>query len=186
MTTQATNHPQEMMQTPETTAIPTHEEAVVKLYELIKGIKIAVLTTIDKADGSLHSRPMGTLEVEFDGALWFFTDVMSAKVDEIEHHNQVNVSYTDPHGHRYVSVSGAATLINDRTKMKAYWHPFLEMWFPDGLDTPTLGLLRVAPHRAEYWETDGRVKAFLKMAKALVMRHEVAKEHMGENEQLEF
>lgn len=178
--TQATTQPLEA-----TVTISSHDEAVIKLRELIKGIKIAVLTTIDRSDGSLHSRPMGTQEVEFDGTLYFFTEITSEKANDIEANAQVNVSYADTHGHRYVSISGTAGLITDRAKMEQYWHPFLQAWFPDGLETVTLGLIRVIPHRAEYWESDGRVKTLLKLAKALVTREEVQHE-LGENAQLEF
>src|SRR5689334_858328 len=55
---------------------------VKKLGELIKDIKFAMLTTVEP-DGSLHSRPMATQEVEFDGDLWFFTGASTAKVDEV-------------------------------------------------------------------------------------------------------
>ena len=43
-----------------------------KLRELIKDIKYAMLTTTED-DGTLRSRPMATLQTEFDGDLWFFT-----------------------------------------------------------------------------------------------------------------
>ena len=49
-----------------------YEENLKKLGELIKGIKIAMLTSED-ADGVLRSRPMATQDVEFDGTLWFLS-----------------------------------------------------------------------------------------------------------------
>ena len=51
----------------------TKQEKIEKVRDLIKGIKIAMLTTVNPTDGSLHSRPMATQEAEFDGDLWFFT-----------------------------------------------------------------------------------------------------------------
>ncbi|MES1211642.1 MAG: pyridoxamine 5'-phosphate oxidase family protein, partial [Acidobacteriota bacterium] len=38
-------------------------EAIEQLYAKIKGIRIAMLTTVDE-DGSLRSRPMATQETE--------------------------------------------------------------------------------------------------------------------------
>lgn len=58
----------------------------------MKGIKFAMLTTVEE-DGSLHSRPMTTQEVEFDGDLWLFTRADAPKVWEAGHHRQVNVSF---------------------------------------------------------------------------------------------
>lgn len=48
-----------------------HQAAVETVRELIKGIEIAMLTTVTKE--GLVSRPMKTQEVEFDGDLWFLT-----------------------------------------------------------------------------------------------------------------
>ena len=48
----------------------TSSNDIKKLGELIKDIRIAMLTTVDE-DGSLRSRPMATQDAEFDGVLWF-------------------------------------------------------------------------------------------------------------------
>ena len=50
-----------------------------KVAELAKGIRVAMLTTIDDA-GHYVSRPMAQQQVEFDGDLWFFAERHSRKV----------------------------------------------------------------------------------------------------------
>lgn len=122
-----------------------------KLDELIKDIRVAMLTTIDE-DGSLRSRPMATPRVEFEGTLWFFTGADAPKVEESQHHHQVNVSFADPEHQSYVSVSGTATLVHDRQKMQEIWSPWFRTWFPQGLDDPNLALLQVDVEKAEYWD----------------------------------
>ena len=72
-----------------------HAAELKKLGEIISGIKFAMLTTAEP-DGTLHSRPMTTQQVEFDGDLWFFTNLHSPKVWETDQHRQVNVSFADP------------------------------------------------------------------------------------------
>lgn len=129
-----------------------HEESLKKLAELIKGIRVAMLTTFDD-QGHLHSRPMATQEAEFDGTLWFFTRADSPKVGEIDREHRVNVAYADSHKQHYVSVSGTARLVRDPAKNKELWSPLLKAWFPDGLDDPALALLRVDVERAEYWDS---------------------------------
>jgi general stress protein 26 len=126
--------------------------ALEQLREKIKGIRIAMLTTIDE-DGSLHSRPMATQETEGDRDLWFFTAAGSPKVGEIERDQRVNLSYADPDDQRYVSVSGTARLVRDRAKAKELWNPLLKAWFPKGLDDPELALLRVQVEKAEFWDS---------------------------------
>lgn len=130
----------------------SEEANIKKLAELIKGIEVAMLTTVAE-DGTLRSRPMVTQKAEFDGTLWFFTPAGAPKVGEVGHDRRVNVSYASPDDNRYVSVSGTAELVRDRQKIEELWNPVLKAWFPDGLQDPELALLRVNPERAEYWDS---------------------------------
>ena len=134
-------------------ATPTdRDDAVQKLAAMIKDIEVAMLTTVD-ADGTLRSRPMITQKTDFDGDLWFFTHADAPKVDEVRRAEKINLSYAAPDKQRYVSVSGTARLVRDRAQAEQLWHPFLRAWFPDGLDDPNLGLLKVSVERAEYWDS---------------------------------
>ena len=130
----------------------THQDDIKKLGELIQDIGIAMLTTVDD-DGTLRSRPMQTQDDEFDGDLWFFTGASSHKVLEVQQEARVNVSYAAPDKNRYVSVSGTASLVRDKTKIDALWNPALKAWFPDGKDDPEVALLKVSVEQAEYWDT---------------------------------
>lgn len=145
----------------------TRQESIKKLGELIKGVKTAMLTTMDW--GILRSRPMATQDVEFDGDLWFFTSLETHKVEEIEKDRRVNVSYAAPDRNTYVSVTGTAALINDRAKIDEYWNPLYQAWFPEGKDDPNLILLKVSVEQAEYWEyASGVLVQALSFMKALV------------------
>ncbi len=139
-----------------------------QLWDKIKDVRVAMLTTVDD-DGSLRSRPMYTQQVEFDGELWFFTADDSGKVDEISREHWVNLSYAEPKDSRYVSVSGVAELIKDRSKIEELWSPMLKAWFKDGLDDPHLALLRVRVTEAEYWDdTSSKMNQLFGMVKAAV------------------
>lgn len=158
----------------------TKREKIEKLRDLIKGIDIAMLTTVDE-DGSLRSRPMGTQQVEFDGDLWFFTSADTSKVNEVKRENRVNVSYAASDKSRYVSVSGKSVLVNDKAKMKELWSPIYKAYFPDGLDDPNLRLLKIEVQKAEYWDTPGGLVAtIIGFAQALAGKES----EMGENEKL--
>jgi general stress protein 26 len=143
------------------------EESIKKVNDLIEDVQIAMLTTID--GGTLRSRPMQTQEAEFDGDLWFFTSTDTHKTDEIEKDNRVNVAYASPGDNTYVSVSGTASLVNDKEKIEELWNPILKAWFPKGLDDPTLILLKVSVEQAEYWDsTSSTVVQIVGFVKALV------------------
>jgi general stress protein 26 len=128
------------------------ESDVKKLNELVKGIRIAMMATVD-TDGTVHSRPMATQESEFDGELWFFTSAKSHKVDELQQNHQIGLSYADPNEQRYVSVSGVAEVKRDRKKAEELWSPTFKTWFPQGLEDPDLALLKVTVSRAAYWDS---------------------------------
>lgn len=129
-----------------------HNAELTKLRKLVKDIDFCMLTTIAE-DGSLHSRPMSANgEIEPSGDLWFFTYADSSKATEVDHEEQVNVSFSDTAKQRYVSISGTAQLVRDRAKLQELWKPELKAWFPKELDEPEIALLKVTVKRAEYWD----------------------------------
>ena len=130
----------------------THREQVEHLAELIDGIDICMLTTIDD-DGKPWSRPMGTQHVTFDGALWFFTRDDSEKVTHIRHRPGVGIAFSKPSDQEYVTMAGRAAVVDDRQKAEELWSEPLATWFPDGLDDPHLRLIKVEIERAEYWDS---------------------------------
>jgi general stress protein 26 len=129
---------------------------VTKLIDRIKDIKIAMMTTIEP-DGTLHSRPMYTHEPENSGTLWFFTERDSAKIDEVQQDRHINLGYSKPDDNLYVSISGIASIVNDREKIKELWREPLRSWFPKGSDDPNISLLKVDIQRGEYWDQPSNV-----------------------------
>jgi general stress protein 26 len=138
------------MQTKQGTMENNRQEAIEKLRDLIKGIDLAMLTTID--GGVMRSRPMSTQQVEFDGDLWFLTDRKTHKIDELQKDGRVGVSYTSSAKNTFVSVSGTAEVLRDQQKIDELWQPSHKFWFPEGKDDPDIMLLTVTVEQAEYWE----------------------------------
>lgn len=164
--------------------IQTRDEAIAKLADLIKDVRIAMLTTVAK-DGSLHSRPMAVQQVEFDGDLWFFTGEDTLKSHEIADDSHVNVACADPSSQTYVSVSGRARLVHDRAKIEELWNPMYKAWFPKGLDDPQLALLKIEVDSAEYWDAPSSTVAHIAgFIKAVATGQPATK--IGENQRLEL
>jgi general stress protein 26 len=113
---------------------------------------------------------MALQEVEFDGDLWFFAYANSDLVDQIRLQPQVNVAFSDSKHNNWISLSGAAERIEDRAKAQELWSPLLKGWFPDGLASPELTLVRVHVEAAEYWEAahGSKVVRLIGYAKAAV------------------
>jgi general stress protein 26 len=136
-----------------------------KLGQLIRDIGIALLTTVDR-DGRFHTRPVQTLQVEGDQALWFFTDWSSSKVDELHHDMRVSVGYADPTRNVYAAVSGSGRLFRDGEKAKELWSIEQRAYYPNGPEDERLALLRVQIERAEYWIAPGLTSYLVAAVKA--------------------
>lgn len=126
-----------------------------KLATMIKDIKFTMLSTV-APDGSIHSRPMATQSIDsknFDGTLWFFSKKDSFKNADIQSDQHVNLAYANPDKQQYVSVSGRATVTQDKTKMQELWNPIYKAWFPEGLNDPEISLIGVNVESAELWDS---------------------------------
>jgi len=128
------------------------KEAKQKLYDLIKDVKICMMTTVEP-DGSLHSRPMYNQAADENGDLWFFTKLPSGKTGEISRDHQVNLGYSNPSKQDYVSISGVAEISRDKAAIDKHWSEGMRTWFPEGKDDPQIGLIRVRPQFGEYWDS---------------------------------
>ena len=162
----------------------TQDEKLAKLREIIKAVDICMLTTVDER-GELHSRPMSNnREVEFGGDLWFFTYGSSHKADEVGRVPKVNASFADTGAQLYASVSGRAEVVRDRAKVKELWQPHLKAWFPEGVDTPDIALLKVTAERAEYWDGSQSLVAHAVGLVSSLIKGEPSQ--AGENEKIDL
>ena len=47
---------------------------------------------------------------------------------------------------------GEATLSRNKAEFEEHWTKDLEIWFPDGIDTPGIVLIKVHAGEIEYWD----------------------------------
>ena len=146
-----------------------------ELYELVDGIETAMLTT-RRSDDMLVTRPMATQERGPGGDLWFVTDIDTHKVDEIEANPLVSLAYLNGKTMEWVSVSGRATITQDRAKIRELYAPDWKAWFPDeggakdgGPDDPRLALIFVEALSAHYMKAKhSRPVALFEIAKGVL------------------
>ena len=162
----------------------TREENLQKIRDMVKDIDFCMLTTVHEK-GDLHSRPMSANgDIDPNGDIWFFTAASSHKVSEIEKAPKVNVSFADPENQQYVSITGKAQLVRDRSKIEELWKPEFKMWFPEGKDDPEVALLRISLEKAEYWDSPSSTIGYtLSFVSSLVTGKEA---DYGENKKLDF
>lgn len=146
------------------------------LAEMIADIAVVMMTTT-ALDGTLVSRPMAPVEMAEDGAIWFFTDSRTAKINQLE---VMNLAFTDPADGKYVSISANGEVHNDKARIKRLWSPAIRPWFPDGPESPNLCLLKVIPSFAEYWDASGsKMVRLLAHAASIVTGKQIG---MGEHD----
>ncbi len=144
-----------------------NQDGRAKVTELVDRAQSAMLTTMTE-DGDHLSRPMAVQETEFDGDLWFFVYDDSDKASQIKVNPKVNVSFANDQKSEWTSIAGTAEIVHDRAKAEELWAKPLETWFPDGLETQGLALIKVHAESAEYWDAaDSKVKQLLGMRKAI-------------------
>jgi general stress protein 26 len=121
-----------------------------RLRKMIKDVKYALLTTA-AADGSLHSRPLTTLDWDFDGVAWFLVPRDSRLASELTRSPDVNLAYASPEEDTFISLAGRAQVQQNPARARELWNRWAEMFFPDGPESPEVGVLRVEIRSAEYW-----------------------------------
>ena len=136
---------------------------LVRLGELIADMPVAMLTSACD-DGALVSCPMEALEMDAEGALWFFTDLRS---DLAERLRVVNLSFVDEARGTYVSLSGRGEIAKDAARIERLWSLLDRAEFPEGPKSRHLALLKVVPERAEFWDApNSRTVRLLALAAA--------------------
>jgi len=127
-------------------------ESLQEFVELCKKFDLAMLVTVG-VGGRLASRPMIIAQLENDGDLWFATSKESLKVEDILHNSSVCVTMAG--NGNYASISGHATVEEGPAKIKELWSEPWRVWFPGGVEDPSLTLVRVHSEIGEYWCNSG-------------------------------
>ena len=154
---------------------PEHKQ---KIWNLIKDIKTGMLTTLHGKE--LRARPMVLVQDEYDGTLWFYTDLESEKVMEVEKDHDVCVTFADPDNQVYVSLTGIGRPTRDKALINKYWNNFVAAWFPEGKDSANVGMLEIKVQKGEHWDSDS--SKMMKSLKTMTAKVKGQKPDLGEHE----
>ena len=136
-----------------------------RAWELMKKIGFAMLVTRD--GDKLRSRPMSAYLEREENTIYFLTDARHHKDEEIARNAGVNLSFADASSQKYISVTGNASVSNDRAKIKELFSTPAKAWWSSA-DDPNIRVLKITPDDAEYWDSPGSVISYVKMAAAAV------------------
>ncbi|MDM9625200.1 pyridoxamine 5'-phosphate oxidase family protein [Rhizobium sp. S152] len=127
------------------------------LASKIKKIDFCMLSTHDSV-GNISSRPMSNNgDVEYDGDSWFFSYEDTRKINEIKGNDGVSLTFTGPPSLLgkpgiFTAIQGKASIVREETAFEEHWVIGLERWFPEGVDTSGLVLIKVTASSIYYWD----------------------------------
>lgn len=145
-----------------------NQDNYLHFISLIKGFNVAMLVSRGLT-GNLVARPMAIAGFDAsDDSLYFFSSIDTEKVQEISDDPHVVLTFSDTW--KMASLSGEAGITKNDRKIQQFWKDKYKVWFAEGLDDPSLCLIRVEPVEGEYWDYSGTeaIKYLYKTAKALV------------------
>ena len=128
----------------------------------MRDIDFGMLSTKTEG-GGIASRPMSNnREVEYEGDSYFFSYEDTRTVSDIGRDANVAVTYkgspiagvAEMMGKPplFLAMEGKAELIRDKAAFREHWQSDLERYFPQGIDTPGLLLIKVHADRIHYWD----------------------------------
>ena len=137
------------------------------LYDLLKDFDTAMLVTRSD-DGHMNARPMAVAELRPDADAYFVTSIDSPKVAEVAASPSVTLTFQS--SSQFASLSGRASVVQDRALIDRLWKEAWKVWFPKGKTDPTISLLKFSAEDGEYWDNAGAqgLKYAFEAAKAYV------------------
>jgi general stress protein 26 len=150
------------------------------LLSLLHGFDTAMLAT-RTVGGGVRGRPMGFAEVQDDGKMLFSSSLDDPKVAELQADPHVAVLMQGKT--QWISISGTARIVRDRSLIDRLWSDSWKLWFPEGKTDPMLCIIVVDPTEGEYWDNSGThgVRFAIEAAKAYLHGRTPDARKMDEN-----
>lgn len=142
-----------------------------ELGVLLKDFDTVMMITVTP-EGFLMSRPMATQGdplKDSESDIWFVTSLESGKAHDLEIDPRVNLSYYKGGNQAWVSIAGRGRIERNSERVKQIWKDDWSVWFSDGPEDPTIGIIHVEALLVTHWHPEGsRVSTMFSYAKAYV------------------
>jgi general stress protein 26 len=130
---------------------------MMELSKKMRDIDFAMLFT-KSDDGEVAGRPMSNNgKVEYQGDSFFFAYDSTRTAQDIMRDPKVGLSYQGTGSlfgkpPIFIAIEGNASLIQDKQALESRWSMDLDRWFPQGIDTPGIVMIKVSASRIHYWD----------------------------------
>lgn len=134
------------------------------IWSMIEAIRTAMLVTHTEDD--LDARPLQAYTEPQSNRIFFMTDSQGL-LSQLQENGRVLLSFAGKAGNDYVTVTGLATVENNRAKIRELWTVWAQAFW-DGPEDPSIRVISVTPEHARYWDGKNPVATAFSMLKSVV------------------
>jgi general stress protein 26 len=139
-------------------------DAVQRIRDVVEKTATCFFCTAVTTGGSGAARPMSVQKVDKRGHLWFLAASDSHTVAELAVQGDVRLFFQGSEHANFLTLTGQATVGQDKAKIHALWEPILKTWFTEGEDDPRVRTIEFVPAGGYYWDNKhGSMVAGIKM-----------------------
>lgn len=127
------------------------QPAIEKLKKLTKDVT-CFFSTHEPSSRTIGTRPMGAIETDDNGAIWFLSASDSHKNAAIEANPAVKLFFKGSDHSEFLALEGTASITRDKAIIQRLWSPIMKTWFTDGEDDVRITAIKVTPVDSYYWD----------------------------------
>ena len=127
---------------------PARQEIIAAARDIVSNARFCTFVTLGE-DGHPQARIVDPLAPDADFSIWFATNPLTRKVQEVRRDARVTLSCFDTTTASYVTVLGRAALVSDANEKTAHWKDDWNRIYPNGARGNDVVLIRISPRRLE-------------------------------------
>jgi general stress protein 26 len=137
----------------------TKKEIAEKASKMLEAVKCVYMAT-NGENGHPNLRALVTARVEGIKALWFVSDEESSKVQELLRDDKAVIYAPAARGAGEVRFWGNVEILDDMASRKKVWGDEAAAHFPDGIESPSVRILRFKISNGIYVDKNWQKHAF--------------------------
>lgn len=107
-----------------------------------------------------HPQPMSPFPDRSTGQVWFISKTDTELVRGLQSPRTAQFVLVAQSPRLYASMRGTVAQVHDRARLEELWSPVVAAWFEQGIDDPTIALLRLNIDEAAIWTADDGALSF--------------------------
>jgi general stress protein 26 len=127
---------------------PSRATVITAAIDIIQKAHYCTFITVD-ANGQPQARIVDPIAPDADFTIWFATNPLTRKVDQVRRNPKVTLSCFDAETSSYVTLLGRGSLVTDVSEKQRHWKNEWAAIYPNGAKGDDFMLIRIAPARLE-------------------------------------